>query len=284
MVTAITAPADVNEHIATALGEVVEPVILLEKEVPNAGDIVAEPSLRKSFSLKDKREFIRSVDEIVATGLSRRKACHQLRVPHVYYTRFKRAIAKAQSLENADAFVHHNINGGARKIHPGPQSMLSLIKDDLMRFVFETRERGIQVSTRMIRQEASRILPNFREKTIVAKDAAVLRFVKRAGLSLRTATHTAQKHFLETEEESKHFIAFIKAKIADKDPCDVLNMDQTPIPFSFHSNKTLENKGARTIHVRASTTDTKRVTLAVCLEASGRMLSPLLIFKGARKG
>jgi hypothetical protein len=35
---------------------------------------------------------------------------------------------------------------------------------------------------------------------------------------------------------------------------------------------------------RMSTTDTKRVTLAVALEASGRMLPPLLIFKGTQKG
>jgi hypothetical protein len=61
-------------------------------------------------------------------------------------------------------------------------------------------------------------------------------------------------------------------------------MDQTPIAYSFHSNKTLESKGARTVHVRALTTDTKRVTLAVTVEASGRMLPPLLIFKGAANG
>jgi ABC-type branched-subunit amino acid transport system ATPase component len=35
---------------------------------------------------------------------------------------------------------------------------------------------------------------------------------------------------------------------------------------------------------RMSTTDTKRVTLAVALEANGRMLPPLLIFKGTQKG
>jgi hypothetical protein len=126
-------------------------------------------------------------------------------------------------------------------------------------------------------------MPTFRNKTILAKDAVVLRFTKRLGLSIRAATHTAQKHFLEMKVESQDFIAFSKAKIAGKDPCNVINMDQTPIPFLFHSNKTLEIKGAWTIHVRASTTDTKRVTLAVCLEASGRMLPPLLIFKGAKK-
>jgi hypothetical protein len=76
----------------------------------------------------------------------------------------------------------------------------------------------------------------------------------------------------------------MKAKLAGKDPCDAINMVQTPIRYTFHSNKMLESKGAQTIHVCALTTDTKQVTLAVAVEASGRMLPPLLIFKGMANG
>jgi hypothetical protein len=47
---------------------------------------------------------------------------------------------------------------------------------------------------------------------------------------------------------------------------------------------TLEVKGARTVHSRASTTETKRVTLAATVTASGKMLSPFLIFKGKPQG
>jgi hypothetical protein len=53
-------------------------------------------------------------------------------------------------------------------------------------------------------------------------------------LTYQAATHTAQKNSQETDEESKHFIAFMKDKVAGKDPCDIINMDQTPIPYSFH--------------------------------------------------
>ena len=256
MVSAIPAVASAPDRVAEPLDEVEEAMV--EEEAPFLGAVLAAPSLRKSFSLKEKRESVRDVDAIVATGLSRRNACLQLGVPHGYYARFKKAIALAQSLQNSAAFLPYNFNGTARKIHPGPPSVLDQIKDDLIRFVFETRERGIQVSTRMIHQEASRLMPAFRNKTILAKDAAVLRFTKRLGLSIRAATHTAQKHFLETEVESQDFIAFIKAKIVGKDPCDVINMDQNSIPFSFHSNKTLEIKGARTVHVCASTADLSR--------------------------
>ena len=83
---------------------------------------------------------------------------------------------------------------------------------------------------------------------------------------------------------SNHFIEFTKAKLVGKDPCDIINIDQTPIPYTFYPNKKLESKGARTIHVRTLTTDTKQVTLAVTIEASGHMLPPLLIFKGTANG
>jgi hypothetical protein len=61
-------------------------------------------------------------------------------------------------------------------------------------------------------------------------------------------------------------------------------MDQTPVPFSFQSNKTLEKAGIKTVHIRKSTSDTKRVTCALTVTASGRILTPFLIFKGSPKG
>ncbi len=69
--------------------------------------------------------------------------------------------------------------------------------------------------------------------------------------------HAVNTFMATGEQESKHFIKFMKAKLAGKDPCDIINMYQTPILYSFHSNKSLESKGARTIHVRALTMDMK---------------------------
>ena len=42
--------------------------------------------------------------------------------------------------------------------------------------------------------------------------------------------------------------------------------------------------GQRTIHIRKSTNDTKRATLAVTVTASGLFLKPLLVFKGQPDG
>ena len=61
-------------------------------------------------------------------------------------------------------------------------------------------------------------------------------------------------------------------------------MDQTPIPFTFNSKTMLEVVGARTVHVRKSTNDTKCATAAITVTASGKMLPPLLVFKGPKNG
>jgi hypothetical protein len=112
----------------------------------------------------------------------------------------------------------------------------------------------------------------------------VHRFTKHLGLTQRIATYTAQKHFKETEEESKDFLEMMRAKLQGRNKDDILNMDQTLISYSFHSRTTLEAVGTKTIQVRASTTDTKCVTVAATVTASGKMLPPFMIIKGAPKG
>ena len=61
-------------------------------------------------------------------------------------------------------------------------------------------------------------------------------------------------------------------------------MDQMPIPYSYNANKTLNLKADKTVQGQSSTSDTKHVTLAVMVTASGKLLTPFLIFKGQQNG
>ena len=136
----------------------------------------------------------------------------------------------------------------------------------------------------MIGLEATCLLLAFKGKTRQTKELAVHGFTKSVGLTHRSATHTVQKHFMEMEATTKDFIAMAKVKIRERNLDDILNMDQMPIPYSFHSNKTLDMKGKKTIHARASTMDTKHVTIATTITASVRVLAPFLIFKRRPSG
>ena len=121
-------------------------------------------------------------------------------------------------------------------------------------------------------------------KTPRANKFAVHRLTCSVGLTYCLATHMIQTIFLETDASAKDFITTMKEKVAERNHHDILNMYQTPIPYSYHLNKTLDVIGAKTIHTRASTTYTKHVTLAVTVTASGKMLPPFLIFTGMQNG
>jgi hypothetical protein len=205
-------------------------------------------------------------------------------IPALYHRRWKKLINKVDDVNATDTFVSYNTHGTSRKLHQGRKSFLFTIKPQLKAFIYQLRDQGIQLTNRMVGQEAARLLLAFKDKTTRAKELVVHRFTKSVGLTQRSATHTAQKHYTETEAAAKDFIAMAKVKLQGRNLDDVLNMDQTPIPYSYHSNKTLDTKGKKTIHARASTTDTKRVILAVTVTASGKVLAPFLIFKGKPSG
>ncbi len=95
----------------------------------------------------------------------------------------------------------------------------------------------------MVGREAARLLPAFKDKMTHAKELVVHHFTKSVGLTQCSATHTAQKHYTETEAAGKDFIAMAKIKLQGRNLDDILNMDQMPIPYSYHLNKTLDTKG-----------------------------------------
>ena len=76
----------------------------------------------------------------------------------------------------------------------------------------------------------------------------------------------------------------MRYKVVGMDPDYVINMDQTPIPHSYHALHTLEKKGVKTVHARSSTADKKHATLAATVSGSGKLLHPMLIFKGKAGG
>jgi hypothetical protein len=59
----------------------------------------------------------------------------------------------------------------------------------------------------------------------------------------------------------------------------ILNMDQTPVYFCMTWKKTLEVIGIKTVHIRMSTNDTKRATVAVTIARDGAILPSTIIFK-----
>ena len=158
--------------------------------------------------------------------------------------------------------------------------------DALLSFIFELRKQGMAVNASMILMKAAKISRQFHEKSWEAQISCVRHFVKVQGLVHCLGTHESQKAPEETQTEALDFMQVIcpKVQLQCCNKAFILSMDQTPIPFSFNSKTMLEVVGARTVHVHKSTNDTKCTTAAITVTASGKILPPVLVFKGAQNG
>jgi len=252
----------------------------------DASDCHSQPTTKiwESSKFRDNRYTVLHINELVAHGCSCRKACGIEEILAMYNHRWKMLVAKVYDMNSAVEFMSQNTTGGARKIHSGQKSCLFQVEPELKQFIFQLREQGIQLTNQMVVQDAARLLPAFEEKATQAKELAVHHFKCCVGLTQCLATHMAQKYFSEMEAGVKDIITMMKEKVPGRNPDDVLNMDQTPIPYSYNSNNTLDIKDTKTIHAMASTTNTMCVTLAATVTASGKMLRPFLIFKEKQNG
>ena len=256
--------------------------------------------------------MVRAVEAFLSSGVSIDEACALGCVERRVFYRWKKTLSHLKDgtdnvtvevttempVENEATFeiavvptpvlvpmvVAKTISGQVRSLHPGRVSILAPKKMQLLHWLFEQREQGLQVTTRLVQKVAENLVPDLHEKTIHARNQIVRRFLTSAGLTHRVGTHVAQRDPKEMESAAQEFMSLMRHKVANMNPDHVLNMDQTPIPFSYHNKQTWEEKGVKTIHSRASTTDTKIATLAATVTMSGEVLLPLLIFKGAKNG
>ena len=262
----------------TPVREVTAPSLSLQAE-EEARPPPPPPGRRRRYSVLEKHAIVRNVRRKIDMGMSQRAACEDVNIHHTMYGVWAK---KTQEMQHAR-------NNKARSLCPGPPSVvLQPMQDELLRFIFELREQGIPVSISMVASRASQLSPAFSQKSRTAKSSAARRFVRSHSLVHRLGTHESQRSPAETAADAMDFMTTVaRPKVLDqatRHPDYILNMDQTPIPFTYNAKKTLEVVGRRTVHVRKSTNDTKRATFAMMVTASGKVLKPLLVFKGAPNG
>ena len=160
------------------------------------------------------------------------------------------------------------------------------LENSLLRYVFEQHEQGINLSILALVVKASLLLPIFNEKHFVARVSAVKRFVFAHSLVYRMGTHVSQHKPDEVAAESSDYMDLMRQIVEGphRDRRFIINMDQTPVYFTMNAKRTLEVIGVKTVHIRTSTNDTKRATVAVTITGSGAVLPSMVIFKGKPNG
>jgi len=184
--------------------------------------------------------------------------------------------------------------GKSKSICDGPTGQLDCIKEELLQWIFSRREQGIAVTMSHVVYKATSILSHlqedggggFKDNGFTARLSAVTRFLAKFDFVYRTKTNEATKSPAEVYEEASAFMARARPSLRGphRDPRWIWNMDQTPVYFSYHRSKTLAKRGIKTVHVRKSTSDTRRATCALTCTAAGEFLRPMLIYKGKATG
>ena len=139
----------------------------------------------------------------------------------------------------------------------------------------------------MVVTKASQISDVFRNESTLGKYHSACRFIRSHGLVFRSGTNESQRSPQEVAAEALDFIVNVvgpKVMEATRHHDYILNMDQTPVPFTYNARKMLEIVGRCTVHIRKSTCDTKRATFAMTVTASGKVFKPVIIFKGVQDG
>ena len=227
---------------------------------------------RRRFTLQEKLMYLRVVWRKVEKGISLREASKSINISHKQILDWKKQSEKMKSKSNQYA----------KSLGDVVQSFLSPYTDRLLSFIFEMRETGMAVSVNSVVLKASQLSREFREKSMTVRHSAVRRFINVHGFVHRMGTHISQRRPSEMEEIASDFVhvTWEKLQMSCRDEAYIINMDQTPVPFSFDPKKTIEVVGRKTIYIRKSMADTKRATCALTVTASGNMLTPLFVFKG----
>ena len=114
-----------------------------------------------------------------------------------------------------------------------------------------------------------------------ASSGWLTKYMMRLNLVLRSKTNIAQTLPKDLESKIVTFHHKIRSIREESDfPYELIaNMDKTPIYFDTVPAKTVNRKGAKTVHIRTTGSNKRRVTAAICCTAAGTFLPAFVISK-----
>ena len=175
------------------------------------------------------------IQQKVEKGLSLWEASKSINISHKQILDWKKQAGKMKNKNNQHA----------KSLGDGVTSFLCLYTDNLLSFIFEMRETGMAVSVNSIVLKALQLSREFREKTYTARHSAMCRFINVHGFVHWMATHLSQCQPSEMEEITADFVCVTREKLqmSCRDEAYIINMVQTPVPFSYDPKTTIEVVG-----------------------------------------
>jgi hypothetical protein len=236
---------------------------------------------RRSYSLREKALVLSLVEEKMKDEkISLARAASAVNVPVSSIYRW-RADASLPDLSNAS-----NAFGDKARNHQGPEGFLDDIKEELVTFVTEWRDRGLPVSRFAVLMKATQYKPEFANKTLPARYITISRFLRKNNLVHRLATHTSQKPPEAACEDARSYLKLVRPMLVGRtrDPKFTFNMDQTNQFYGSSPKSTIDVRGQRTVNMRTGANDSHRCTVALTVTAAGNFLMPYIVYKGVEGG
>lgn len=173
-----------------------------------------------------------------------------------------------------------------KKAARGGMAMFPALEEKLAEWIIESRQSGLIVTRTKIRIRALNMskdsaFQSLKPVDFVASSGWCNRFMNRHALCLRTRTKLAQKLPKDLEEKIGSFQKFVihLRKQYDFELSQIGNMDETPVCFDIPSNRTVEQKGVKTVFIKTTGHEKTRFTVVLGCMADGSRLPPVIIFK-----
>ena len=197
---------------------------------------------RHRYTQREKLAILGVLDKLmIDEGMSQAQAGAVLKIDPACLTRW------AQKKED---FLK-NIKETKTKLaaHQGPISVFADIEKDLLTYIEEWRQKGLEVNRFTLLRKAGQLKPEILQKSNNAIKMSISRFLAKNKLTHRVTTHQAQRDPREVEVEAVDFLEYLRPRLADgsRHGDYIINMDQTAVNHAVSPNKTIHRVGARTI-------------------------------------
>lgn len=168
-----------------------------------------------------------------------------------------------------------------KKANRGRKCLWPRVEDAVFEWIAEQRSKLVPVSKNMIRMKAIEVAKELDETDFRGGLSWCDRFMKRKALSLRRRTRISQKMPMDYEEKMITFQRFIIKMRRQNSYAlgQIGNMDEVPMCFDMPPDRTVNNRGEKTVQIKTSGHEKSHFTVVLSCCADGTKLQPLIIFK-----
>ena len=155
------------------------------------------------------------------------------------------------------------------------------VDENLAQWLLCMRERHLAVSMQMLRDKALTLIKPH-SSSFQASEGWARKFMKRHSFVFRARTSVSQKLPSDLEAKIADFHNEVKeVRLEHEFAREMIgNMDETPMMFDMVPGRTIATKGVKQVRVRSTGAEKRHVTVVLGCTAAGKMLPPMIIFKG----